>query len=561
MRKNVRRLERESVAPDRRPPPPTPTNFQFSTPVPGRRDSDASFCSSRPSIASSGLPNPTDRSYQISALRTINSYLASVSFPISLKHPLPSAKDITETLKFLVQRLGFTAAKLEDDIGYVLKSPKYPLKWTKSLLRAPGTPHSWPHLLAAIHWIVQILKYKEYAVNTYSSFEEDQGLMNTIKSYEYFISGEDEAMGEVDGECKRMMTEWMDEREEEVNGLELHVNELEGKLEGLKSGPSRKDVLEQNKADLEQDMAKLHVLIERLDGNLEDMKRKLEEKERALEEKVEHKKKICEENDELKRRIEEQVINLRDAERMKRELQAVERDIEESEAARNAREEKVWEIDSEIGHKFKELEQFVMDYNQHIRRLKLGTGFQFQLDAMGSTPAEVLGLDLKSVLKPALASYAEDIKRSSMEKLQELISLRQQSGEIAAKLEEKQNIIVALQSDRDAVQAQLNSMSKGAHEYASKCAQEASKMAEEVEMEAQKMLSVEKEAAEFLQETIVQTEEEVKLCGQELFGLINSVSAYKEYVGSKVARMKSDLIETAGAIVDMYKESRPPGTL
>ncbi|PIM98610.1 Centromere-associated protein HEC1 [Handroanthus impetiginosus] len=572
MRAAGRRRATESVAPDRRPPPPTPTNsadpWQFlATPVPGR-DSDASFCSSRPSIASAGrpsaVPNVSDRSHQASALRTINSYLASQSVPFSLKHPLPSAKDIIETLKFLLNRLGFASKKIDEDLSHALKFLKCPLKLNKSALRAPGTPHSWPNLLAVIHWLVQIIKYNDYMMNTLPTFESDKMFMYTINSYLLYIRGDDEAMDALDEECIREMRGWRDKVEENVKALEENVKELESKLEGLKGVPSQKEVLEQEKAVLEKDVTKFHVIIEQLKGHLVEVQKKLEEKDRALEAKVEERKRCCEENEELKKKIEEQGINLRDAERMKREMQAVERDIEETEAARNGWEEKIWELDSEIGQKFKELERLVMECNQAIRRLKLGNGFQYQLNAKGSTPAEVLGLDYKSILKPALVSFAEDITRNSMGKLEELISLRQQSGENAAKLEEKRNRIEVLQSHIDEVEAQLNIMRKETQEYASRCAAEARRMAEEVDMEAQKMSAVEKEAAEFLktskaelQETVMQTEEEVKLCAQELFDLINSVSTYKEYMGSKIARMRSDLLETAGAVADIYKGYRP----
>ncbi|KAK6156911.1 hypothetical protein DH2020_011159 [Rehmannia glutinosa] len=608
-----RRRATESLAPDRRPPPPTPTNtadpWQFlSTPVTGR-ESDASFCSSRPSIASIGrtstaLPNISDRSYQSSALRTINSYLASQSVPFSLKHPLPSAKDITETLKLLLHRLGFASQKIDEDLSHALKFLKCPLKLNKSALRAPGTPHSWPNLLAVIHWLVQIIKYKEFMMDSSPSFEGDKMFMYTIHSYLLYIRGDDEAMDALDEECVREMREWRDKKEEDVRVLEEEVKELEAKLDGLRTGPSQKEVLEQEKAVLEKDVTKFHIMIEQLDGHLTEMQKKLEEKDKALVAKVEDRKRICEENEELKKRIEEQGINLRDAERMKRELQAVDRDIEEMEGARNGWEEKIWELDSEIGHKFKELERLVMECNQAIRRdhfvldevhlmirLKIGNGFQYQLNASGSTPSEVLGLDYKSILKPALASFSEDIKRSSMGKLEELISLRQQSGENAAKLEEKQNRIAVLQSHIDELlsltrglgrtglcvcvatlienfmsnlQKQVDRLWPFCVSIAGRHGSEARKLAEEVDVETQNMSVVEKEAAEFLktskaelQETIIRTEEEVKLCAQELFDLINSVSTYKEYVGSKIARMKNDLLETAGAVADIYKGYRP----
>ncbi|XP_075505886.1 kinetochore protein NDC80 homolog [Primulina tabacum] len=554
-------------------PPPTPANsadpWQFlSTPVPGR-DSDASFTSSRPSTASivrssNAVPNISDRSYQASALRTINAYLSSQSLPFSLKPPLPSAKDITETLKYLLHRLGFRAQKLDEELNQVLKFLKCPLKLNKSALRAPGTPHSWPNLLAVIHWLVQIIKYNGYVESSPTSLEENRMFKYTANSYVSYIRGDDEAVDALDEEFMVELKEGRDKMEENVKVLEENVKELEEKLESLKAGPSQKEVLEQEKAALEKDVMKFHMIIEQLDGHLVEVQKKLEEKDRELEVKVEERKRISEENEELKRKIEEQGINFRDAERMKRELQALDRDIEETEAARNGWEEKIWELDSEIGRKFEELEGLVLECNQAIRRLKLGNGFQYQLNAKGSTPFEVLGLDYKMILKPALTSFSEDIKSGSMEKWEELISLQQLSRDNVAKIEEMRKQIIALELHINEVEAQMNLMRKETHEYVSRSAREARKMAEEVEIEAQKMFMVEKEAAEYLQtnkiklqETIAQSEEEVKMCARELFDLINSVAAYKEYTGSKISRMRNDLLETAGAVADIYKEYRP----
>lgn len=64
-----------------------------------------------------------------------------------------------------------------------------------------------------------------------------------------------------------------------------------------------------------------------------------------------------------------------------------------------------------------------------------------------------MGIDYKSKLQPALNSYADDIQKSSMEKLEELISLQQQSKENAAKIEGKRNHVAELQSCIDEVSA------------------------------------------------------------------------------------------------------------
>lgn len=84
-------------------------------------------------------------------------------------------------------------------------------------------------------------------------------------------------------------------------------------------------------------------------------------------------------------------------------------------------------------------------------RLKLVNDFQYELNAKGSTPAEVMGIDYKATLKPELESYADKIRESSKKKFEDMIVLQQQSKEMASKIEDKKNCIVELQSRIDEV--------------------------------------------------------------------------------------------------------------
>ncbi|KAJ9687327.1 hypothetical protein PVL29_015993 [Vitis rotundifolia] len=447
MKATGRRRPKDCIRPPPPPPPSVDHHRQFS------RDSDASFASSRPSSLginrSSTGDALTDRSYQLSAIRTINSFLASHSSPLSLKPPLPSAKDISETLKFLISQLDFPTTKLEDDLPILLKHLNCPIKLNKSALKAPGTPHAWPSLLGVMHWLVQIALYNDHLVSNLQCF--DNTFVYALDSYLHYIRGDDDGMEAVDREFMGKLERERDAVAEGVKALEKEVAEREGRLEELRSGPSAKEVVEKERGVLEEDVKKFHAIIAEFSGRIASVEKILEEKEKELGVKVEENYRICEENEELKKRVELQTFNARDAERMKRELQAIERDITEAEVARNGWEEKSWDLDTTIGHKFKELEALSIECNQALRRLKLGNGLQYVLNAKGSSPAEVLGIDYKSTLKPALDSFADDINKSSMSKLEELISLQQQSVENAAKIEAKRNRLAALQSRSDEV--------------------------------------------------------------------------------------------------------------
>jgi len=51
-----------------------------------------------------------------------------------------------------------------------------------------------------------------------------------------------------------------------------------------------------------------------------------------------------------------------------------------------------------------------------------------------------------------------------------------------------------------------------------------------------------------LEEAIKQSEEEIQKRAGELFQLVDSISKFKEHVGSKISEMRRDLSETAAAV-------------
>ncbi|KAH9801569.1 kinetochore protein NDC80-like [Citrus sinensis] len=560
MRGKVRRRPTESAL---QPTPDLYGGNRFG----GSRDSDASFASSRPSSIGMGRASAadlyTDRSHQSSAIRAINAHLSSHSFHIAFPlKQVPSVKDITDVIKFLISRLDYpSTTKFEEDLFVVLKSLSCPFKINKSTLRSPNSPHNWPAYLALIHWLVQIASYNYHLTTNSKAFVENNSMyMYASDSYLNYIEGKDEDVDNID-------KGFIEKLEKEKENVSEYVEELKKKvseMEGAMTGPTEREKLEKEKCVLEEDLNKFNAIIGELNMRKEKMEKLVEEKEREIGKKVEEHKRICEENEEFKKRVKLQTINARDVERMRRELQAVERDIADAENARNEWESKTWDLDSKLGRKFKELEALSMECNQAMKRLKLATEIQYSLNSNGSTPSEVMGVDYKSTLKPALESFADDVKRSSVEKLEELISLQQQSSEMAAKIEGKRKRIDALQFHINEMETQLNLLSKETQEITKRCAEEAKKMEEDIQTEAHNLDMVEREAVEVLkaseskfQEAIRQCEEEIQIRALDLFALVDSVSKYKERMESKISKMNKGISETALTVSEAYKNSLP----
>ncbi|KAL2897976.1 Kinetochore protein NDC80-like protein [Bienertia sinuspersici] len=571
--------ERDSLS--FRPPPSTP---QFNNNGANHRDSDASFCSSRPSSSSFGLNSRQHQqqhhhvSDKQSMVRSINSYLSShnISLSLSLK-PLPSAKDVIQILRILLSRFDFNSnpnnvnqKTLEDDLFLLLKSLNCPHKINKSALRAPAAPHAFPQMLAVMHWLVQLADYLDHLPSDDDtegfSFMKDALTLYAVKSYLPYMRGDDETVELLDSEFSGKMEMEKELLANSLKSLDEETQKLESELEGLKTKPSERELFESQRKDLESDLVKFQEYIGQLRDSHSITEKALEEQQKALAAKVEEIRQIREENEELKKKAESQGFNMRDAERMRRELQAVDREISEAETSRSSWEEKISDLDEALRQKRKELEALSIECNQALRRLKLGVDFQYVFNAEGSTPAEVLGVNYKSTLKPAISSFADQYKKSITAKWEEFIALQQQSKELTTRIEAKRNHLASLQFHIDERERQFEVIRNQTEEYTSWCASEAQRIRKEMEAEAHNFNMMEREATETLkaaelklEEVRRQSEQEKQRCEYELLALIDSVSSCKEYTEKKISDMKKDLCETTEFISNAYKNTLHPG--
>ncbi|EFH54250.1 kinetochore protein [Arabidopsis lyrata subsp. lyrata] len=540
-------------------PPPPPPSIEQQRHLFNSRDSDASFASSRPSSIGLGGRASDDRS---SMIRFINAFLSSHNSLISIRaNPVPSVKDISETLKFILSKLDYPcdSIKWDEDLVFFLKSQKCPFKITKSSLKAPNTPHNWPTVLAVVHWLVELARFHQH-LSSNSTSEPEANSMNffAIQSFSHFIRGEDDKVNELDSEFLGKLEAEKTSVAETISGCEKISGELEAKLESLRKGPSKKESLEKAKADLENDVNKFRTIIAEYTEKNPALEKVVEEKDKELKAKEEERERISKENKELKKSVELQNFSARDVERMRRELQAVERDVAEAEVARDGWDLKAWELNSQIGNQFHQIQTLSIDCNQALRRLKID--IQFTVNERGKTPAKVMGVDYKSVVKPALCSLYDGIKGSLNEKMEELVTLQHQVSEMASKIESTKSLLGSIQLQINELEEKMKLVKKETQDLTTKCDLEAKTLVESVKTEALNLEVVEKEAAEFLkasevrlQEAEKQSEEEVQACAAQLFALIDSISKQKEYMDLKILEIKTGVADTASAVSEIYK--------
>lgn len=340
-----------------------------------RRDSDVASVSSLPSSTGTRFSVSTsilaDRNSQLSALAYLNNYFSGLKAPFSLRAPLPSGRDIVSAFKFLLLRLDYPISDkgFEEDLLSFLQLLNCPVKINKSALKAPGTPHTWPTILAVLYWLAQFASVNDHLSESQPPDSSSNDLqLYLTQSYSLFLTGEDAAVEELDKEYTSKVRAHTAVSAEQAEGMEKEIADLEAKLAAAISGPSLREELEKKRGLLMEDKKKFEAVVESWTERLCEMDETRNGLEKELEAKNKEHKRLLEEKDDLEKRIGTQGLSVRDVERMKREMQALDRDIEEAKNAKSVAEEKVWEAEAGIAQKLDEMEVVLEQCNLAIRK-------------------------------------------------------------------------------------------------------------------------------------------------------------------------------------------------
>ena len=64
--------------------------------------------------------------------------------------------------------------------------------------RSVGSPHTWPHLLAVLQWMIELLEYDSGVQDQVDDFEQEDSekffFGHLVRSYDAFMSGADDEL-------------------------------------------------------------------------------------------------------------------------------------------------------------------------------------------------------------------------------------------------------------------------------------------------------------------------------------------------------------------------------
>ncbi|CAH1228869.1 NDC80 [Branchiostoma lanceolatum] len=374
----------------------------------------------------------SDRSLQHRMTKDMIEFLSMQGFPHQISQKLmspPTTKLFTAIVQFLYSHLDPAfqiLKKFEEEIPRIFKDLRYPFPLTKSQMFTIGTPHTWPHILGALHWLLQLVKYSMRVDGDKLMFKEDfeSNSENKIlfeyssEAYKCFLEGNDD-----------MMTQYDQRMEEELRGsgvkaedlqtlatenmkLQEELEQLDKQEDPLIAATSLRDQLKEDAKQLRDHLETVESQKSGLTQNALHLEEELHVKRQELE--TEQK-----ENVRLQQIFDTQEFSPMDVELMNRQRQQLSVTLDDLNKEIERLEQQCWELEMKQSKQREQMQSVVQEYNMLARQLKLipptaenAHGMDYEMRLVfnaGSTANQVTMVDFVGTIKPALIQMRKQI--------------------------------------------------------------------------------------------------------------------------------------------------------
>ncbi|XP_022277249.1 kinetochore protein NDC80 homolog isoform X2 [Canis lupus baileyi] len=327
---------------------------------------------------------------QLCEFLTENGYAYSVSMK-SLQ--APSVKDFLKIFTFLY---GFLCpsyelpdTKFEEEVPRIFRDLGYPFALSKSSMYTVGAPHTWPHIVAALVWLIDCIKLHNAMKESSPLFDDGQpwgeetedGIMHnklfldyTIKCYESFMTGAD-SFEEMNAELQSKLKDLFNVDASKLESLAAKnkaLNEQIARLEQEREKePNRLESLRKLKTSLQADVQKYQAYM----NNLESHSAILDQKLNGLDEEISRVEleyeTMKQENTRLQNIVDNQKYSVADIERINHERNELQQTINKLTKDLEAEQQQLWNEELKYARGKEAIETQLSEYHKLARKLKL----------------------------------------------------------------------------------------------------------------------------------------------------------------------------------------------
>eukprot|EP00571_Detonula_confervacea_P007692 CAMPEP_0172324148 /NCGR_PEP_ID=MMETSP1058-20130122/50580_1 /TAXON_ID=83371 /ORGANISM="Detonula confervacea, Strain CCMP 353" /LENGTH=703 /DNA_ID=CAMNT_0013040345 /DNA_START=80 /DNA_END=2191 /DNA_ORIENTATION=- len=470
-----------------------------STPSKNRRVSLAPTASSAhnsghaPGSYSSNNIDPRDvkdKSHLQNAIRKMVSYLKSRGYrdaaSLSVKQLVngPSGRDFQNIMTFLFRRFDPTfhqspvqgkqqqrsdevVLKFEDEVSMAFRCLGYPFPISKTGLVAVGSPHTWPALIAAIDWLVDVLTIRDeeegldWGPDECDLNEEElltlDGSSDRVemqchkflrKSMVAFLKDDNEECEELEGGLLDEFQKDSEKVEAHLTGLDDECGRMREEIAVLNEEVNGLSEAQQKQEEYATNIEKFLNLIQTLNDHKAELTNKVETltiEKSTTEQQMEDCSNTIEQ---LRHTINSQELSQEDVRRMEREKSRMEEQIAKQSSILEGQVAVLKEAQEKWCAIYQLLEQGVEEYNTHARQLELipknakhakGHNFEVKLDknmAVDSVVKMMGGVDIGGVVKPHVKKLVTGYESETVNEKRQMVKVKKQI-EIADNLSEQ----------------------------------------------------------------------------------------------------------------------------
>lgn len=361
-------------------------------------------------------------------------------------HPLtpksiqkPSVKDFANIVIFLFQQVDkhiVMKGKFEDDVVNIFKQLKYAHNISKQNLAAPGTPHTWPTLLATLHWLVDLLVYCDNSTIEINPVQE-----YLFQSYEYFNKGEDD-------ECAALYEEFVAKVRVEnesilrdISDIERETRDLQREHDDIERVLAHYPELQDKLSDYKADYSKFQQLIAELTNHQQQLEAKGKQREREVEEVDDAIAAATKEVEALQRRVAAQSISAKEAEHMKAQQVALQKEQEATAQRFKEVQEKIYSAEDTLRAGVAGLETASTAYNNVVEGLTALSSnarkpLNINIDIRAKKKSGLVLTDIHNHILPSILTLRNDTEFKTNALTSQLLDLEDHLEQFLSQIEE-----------------------------------------------------------------------------------------------------------------------------
>ncbi|XP_070568696.1 kinetochore protein NDC80 homolog [Ptychodera flava] len=482
----------------------------------------SAYGTSSASYGSSGIVKDTrplnNKEYMKQCIRTLIEFLSENGYGHALSPKqliTPTTKEIVSIFEFLFSFINYHSnlhgsnVKFEDEIPKRLKQLGYPININKSAMFTMGSPHTWPHILGAIMWLLDFVKTAlsldveslMFQSEGFDDADDSRFLFSYLeKCYEDFMNGQDDF-----DTHERMLAENMKIGNhiatEDLDQLENDIRGLNAELEMLELEPDKMASLNDRKQLLQTDLKRFENYLQELESHKRSLSLRQQEKDEDFQRAVLEEKQQLEEIQHLQHIYDTQELSAADVERINREKRDLTRHVEALEKEKEEIDKQIWNEEMEISRQHEEAENHVQEYNNQARQLKLipptaenahGIDYEMRTQVHNQHPDFAGIVDFAGTIKPALIQVKKQVSDAVHETQNRMISEEEACDQLMDMVNERKEEVEMFTTKLRRLEVDVESVRERTNQDCRKKQDELQELLQEVQnLKTQQQMTVE----------------------------------------------------------------------